>query len=99
MRTLEKRDKKRLRLKIKEEFSRILPKHEEYELEQLAKSICRDGCLMPITVWGDTIVDGHARYRICKENRIPFEIHRIDFESDEEAIEWIITNQLCLRGN
>jgi len=68
------------------------------ELQQMEQSIIRDGCLEPLHVWNNTIVDGYSRYEICTRLQIPFTIQYIHFKNREEAIAWVCTNHL-LRPN
>ena len=49
-------------------------------------------------MWGDTIVDGHNRYEICHRHNIPFDFHVLKFPLPEDAIAWIINNQLARRN-
>ena len=83
---------------LTERFADILPSHKPCELRGLTESILKYGCLSPIVVWNGAILDGHARYRICREHNIPFEILEQEMESDSEAICWIIMNQLGKRN-
>ena len=87
-----------MELKVDEEFkSYLIPlKQEEYEL--LEKSLKEEGCREPIITWNGTIVDGHNRYEICRKHGIPFEVQEKQFANREEAIEWIIRNQLSRRN-
>ena len=85
--------------RIDPEFIELIPPLSKEEYSQLEQNIlayrkCRDA----IVVWGDTIVDGHNRFRICAEHGIPFEIKEIDFESRDAAKLWILDNQLGRRN-
>ena len=64
----------------------------------LEQNLLDDGCREPLTVWNGTIVDGHNRYEICRRLGIPFEVREHHFETREEAIIWICTNQLGRRN-
>lgn len=86
------------RLKINDRFAQIAPPLKRYEREMLERSIIENGCQMPLVVWDGTIVDGHNRYRICREHRIPFTYEEMDFNSEGDAIIWIIKNQLGRRN-
>ena len=53
-------------LQIDPEFKRLgvpLSPEEEHKLE---KSLIREGCLEPISVWHGCILDGYKRYDICR---------------------------------
>lgn len=91
-------EKKVYDLVVDPELERVAPPLAENELLLLTEDILEHGCKFPLIVWGDTIVDGHNRYRICKENDIPFGIEQMEFEDKTEARLWIIRNQLGRRN-
>jgi 16S rRNA G966 N2-methylase RsmD len=72
----------------------LLP--EEYEL--LRSSIIAEGCRDAILVWNGMIVDGHNRYRICTECGIEYETKEMAFDNRQDAILWILRNQLGRRN-
>lgn len=82
-------------LVIDKEFSELLPPLPDWKLEILESLIIEHGCMNPICVWNNTILDGHQRYRICKKHNIPFETVEIKSVSDrDDAVIWMIENQL-----
>lgn len=85
-------------LKINEDFKQLIPPLSSEELQQLEKNIVRDGCREPLSVWNNTILDGHNRYEICTRLHIPFKIQHIYFKNHEEATSWICANQLGRRN-
>ena len=91
-------EKKLYELKIDEEFRAMIPELSESEEAMLTASILEEGCTSPIIVWNGVIIDGHHRYAICREFDIPFAIEEKDFESRDEAVEWISVNQLGRRN-
>lgn len=86
------------RLKINEKFANVAPDLSGKEYSLLKASLLKDGCFDPIVVWNGTIVDGHNRYHICRQNKIPFEVKEMNFDSEADAIQWIIQNQLGRRN-
>ena len=55
-------------MRVKEEYEVLLPKLSVEEFESLKKSIGEIGMLVPLIVNQDGILlDGHHRYRACKE--------------------------------
>lgn len=70
---------------IDKEFENLLPPLSEGDYKGLEESIKADGCRDPLVVWGDTLVDGHNRYKICTQNNISYQIVKRDF-SDREAV-------------
>ena len=80
------------------EFMIVLPALTEDEYQALRHSIIAYGrALEPITVWDGVIVDGHARYRICCEENLPYEIRSIEFASKDDAKRWLLETQLVRR--
>ena len=91
-------EKQLYELTIDPDFAGLIPPLQDAELSVLTDSILANGCEMPLVVWNGIIVDGHNRYRICRENGVPFAIEEKDFESREAAEIWIIRNQLGRRN-
>ncbi len=83
---------------IDKEFQKIIPQLTTEEFTQLKENILKEGCRDALIVWNDVLIDGHNRYLICTENDIPFTTKEIEFESREEAKEWIIKNQFGRRN-
>lgn len=70
-----------MELKINPEYEKILPKLTEEEYQALKNSIKEDGQLYPIiTNENLVILDGHHRYKVCKELGIEprYEIRKFD---------------------
>ena len=91
-------EKQLYQLQIDPELEKIAPDLTESELNILIDGILEMGCISPLIVWGETIVDGHNRYRICHENNIPFGIEQIEFADKTQAKLWIVENQLGRRN-
>lgn len=71
----------KIELKINPEYEKILPKLSEEEYEALKNSIKENGQLYPIIVnEEDVILDGHHRYKACKELGIEPKIERRTFQ-------------------
>lgn len=91
-----------MELTIREEFRDLLTKPADAELEELTQSIISEGCREPIIIWKredkNVIIDGHNRYSICHKHGIDFKTQEIAFCGDDEAKQWIISNQ-CARRN
>lgn len=83
-------------LTIDREFEALCWALTPEETNLLETSLEAEGCRDPIIVWAnheDTILDGHNRYRICRQLGIPFKAKALKFETREEAIAWILNNQ------
>ena len=52
----------------------------------------------PLTLWGDILVDGHHRYKICMEHDLPFQTRTKEFDSRYTAMEWMIAEQVSRRN-
>jgi hypothetical protein len=82
-------------LLIDPEFHGQMPPMEEFTLDAIEDGIVRGGRpINPLDVWGNTLVDGHARYFICMKHGLPFEVTQRSFESRQEAIVFILTTHL-----
>lgn len=44
------------------------------------------------------LIDGHNRFRICKEHNINFDTVEYDFRDSDEVKLWILKNQLGRRN-
>ena len=85
-------------MKIDNEFAGLIPPLTEDEYRGLEESIIADGCRDALVVWGDVLVDGHNRYRICTERSIPYKTVQKDF-ADRDAVKlWMMHNQLSRRN-
>lgn len=85
-------------LAIDPEFRDLISPLTGEEREMLEASVLKEGCETPLTIWNGVIVDGHNRYEICREHRIPFAVMEKHFENRQDALMWIITNQLGRRN-
>ena len=88
---------------IDPEFENLLPPKTPEEYEALKEAIRNDGGARdPIVVWKEKkiLLDGHNRYRICEELKFkPPTIYRKSFWSREDAMMWVVKNQLADRRN
>mgnify|MGYP006916146716 CR=1 FL=1 len=91
-------EKKLYELRIDEEFEHLLPPPQDAELERLTQQLLEEGCRDSLVTWNGVIVDGHNRYRICLENRIPFTFSEMEFDNRDEAKLWIINTQMGRRN-
>lgn len=87
-------------IKIDPQFQALIPPLDLKEREQLILNLKNWGCLDPLKVWAnhDILLDGHNRFDICHELNIPFEYDEIVLSDRDEAISWIIENQLGRRN-
>ena len=85
-------------IKIDEELSGLIPPLTEDEYSRLEQSILEDGCRDAIILWGNIIVDGHNRYRICQKHNISFRTLQKEFATKDEVKLWMLQNQLSRRN-
>ena len=91
-------EKKLYDLAVDPEFRDLIPPLNEEELKLLEESLVADGCESPLIVWNGVIVDGHNRYAICRKHGIPFSIQEKNFSSRDDAMLWMLRNQLGRRN-
>lgn len=87
-----------MELSIDKEFRDLISPLTEVEFTQLKENILAEGCRDPLVVWNRIILDGHNRYAICQSYGVPFKIHELNLSGRNEAINWIIDNQLGRRN-
>lgn len=83
---------------IDKEFQSLIPALTTDEYRGLEESILSEGCRDALVLWGNTLIDGHNRYKICTEHNIPFKTVQEDFKSRDDVIRWIILNQFGRRN-
>lgn len=87
---------------IDEEFQKLIPPLTDDEYRQLEENCIKEGIREAILVWdrGDdlVIVDGHNRYKIAREHNLKWNHKVMHFESREDAMLWMIDNQLGKRN-
>lgn len=91
-------EKKVYDLTVDPEFRDLIPPLNEEELKLLEESLVADGCESPLIVWNGVIIDGHNRYAICRKHDIPFSIQEKNFSSRDDAMLWMLRNQLGRRN-
>lgn len=79
---------------IDPDFLRITVPFTEVQQAELEKSILEEGCLEPISVWNNIIIDGHKRYEFCSFEEIDFEVKEHFFTSKDNAVSWVCENRL-----
>ncbi|WP_300379590.1 hypothetical protein [Henriciella sp.] len=85
-------------IKIDPEFKSYIPPLTDEEFAQLEANIVEEGCRDPLVVWGNTLIDGHNRYDICKRNGLDFATVQKEFADREAALDWMDAHQLGRRN-
>jgi len=68
---------------IDDEFRIYLPTLDNATYEALEQSLLEHGSRDPLVLWGDILIDGYNRLRICTEHDIPFTTVSMEFDSRE----------------
>lgn len=85
-------------IRIDTEFRSVIPALSKEEYEGLEQSLIKEGCRDALLTWDGILVDGHNRYEICMKHRIDYKENMVHFEDRDEAICWIVGNQLNRRN-
>lgn len=87
-------------IRVDEEFRALIRPLSVEEREQLEQNILAEGCREPLVVWAEQniLLDGHNRLEICTSNEISFQTVGIELASRDDALLWIINNQLGRRN-
>lgn len=86
------------------EFKNLIPAISDDERKQLEQNIIAAGGVRdPLTLWlrADedwVVLDGHNRFEICQRLQLPFPFHQVEFDTRDEAADWIDKNQLGRRN-
>jgi hypothetical protein len=80
-------------LTIIDELKNLLPPLTDAEFTGLEESILTDGCLSPLVVWNNILVDGHHRYEICRKHQIPYAVKNVELDSLQDAKFWAWQHQ------
>ena len=83
---------------IDPEFAALIPPLTDDELKRLEKSIIAEGCRDALVLWGNILIDGHNRYKICMKHNIEFRTIQREFKDRDEVLLWIMQNQLSRRN-
>ena len=83
---------------IDKEFQELLPTLDPETFRLLEENIMQNGCRDALVVWNNILVDGYNRYSICKKHDIPFIVTEKSFDSRENVLIWIISNQVARRN-
>jgi len=87
-----------LEIIIDQEFKNLLPVLPAETFALLEESLLEHGCMHPLTLWNDILIDGHNRYEIATRHSIPFAVVSKEFASRDDVIIWIIKTQVERRN-
>ena len=61
------------------------------ENEALERSLLAEGCRDALVLWGEVLVDGHNRHRLCTQHGIAFNtVQNTRFQSIDDVHLWMI---------
>lgn len=84
--------------RIDAEFRDLLPTLSDEEYENLEESLLADPSNIVIDTWHGLVIDGHHRLSICRKHNLPYTIREREFANRDEAVIWILKNQLGRRN-
>lgn len=87
-------------LTIDPQLEAYVPDLQDGEQDALKASLKSEGCRDPIVVWRGIVVDGHHRYRYCRELGIeaPIVDYSDRFASIREVKAWMFSNTIARRN-
>lgn len=90
----------KVEIRIDPEFEALIPPLSDDEFKQLRENILEvQEVYDPLILWNGTLIDGHNRWKIIKENPdVRYKTTEVIFYNRNEAILWIINNQLGRRN-
>ena len=83
---------------IDSEFAALIPPLTDDEFNRLEQSIIAEGCRDALVLWGNILIDGHNRYKICKKHNIEFRTIQREIKDRDDVLVWIMQNQLSRRN-
>lgn len=86
-----------MNITINKEYENLVPPLSDSEFQALKKSIKIKGMYMPIVVSDGIVLDGHHRFKICKELGIEIKTITRDFDNKLDEKEFVIISNLRRR--
>jgi transcriptional regulator with XRE-family HTH domain len=88
-----------LNITINDELRSFVDPLTAIEYAALERSLLAEGCRDALVLWGETLIDGHNRYEICRKHGIEFRtVQNNSFASLEDVMLWMIDNHLARRS-
>ena len=71
------------KVRVDERIEALIPPLDSEQLRGLEESLLEEGrAYNPLWLWGDLLVDGHHRFKLCKKNKLPFETIQVYEDAD-----------------
>lgn len=86
-----------MNITINKEYENLVPPLSDSEFQALKKSIKIKGMYIPIIISHGIVVDGHHRFKICKELGIEIKTITRDFDNKLDEKEFVIISNLRRR--
>lgn len=84
---------------VNEELKAYIEPLTPEEDEALERSLLAEGCRDALVLWGDVLVDGHNRHRLCMKHGLPFQtVQNPRLRSMEDVHLWMIEQHLGRRS-
>ena len=83
---------------VDKEFEALIPPLSPEEFQQLEENCLSEGIRDALITWNGVLIDGHNRFRIAAKHGLKWTEKQMDFTDREDAIRWIIRNQLGRRN-
>jgi hypothetical protein len=88
------------KIRVDAKIEALIPLLNEDQLAILEESLIAEGrALSSLWLWGDLLVDGHNRFRLCKQHKLPYEVTQVyeDAEDIEDVMDRIRRDSLARR--
>lgn len=88
------------KIRVDAKIEALIPPLKEDQLAILEESLLAEGrALSSLWLWGDLLVDGHNRFRLCKQHKLPYEVTQVyeDAEDIEDVMDRIRRDSLARR--
>ena len=73
-------------MRIDEEFAALIPPLTDEEYKGLEASILAEGCRDALVCWGDVLVDGHNRYKICTAHGVSYDVVQKEVSRSQRSV-------------
>jgi len=83
---------------VDKEFEALIPPLSPEEFQQLEENCLSEGIRDALITWNGVLIDGHNRFRIAAKHGLKWTEKQMNFTDREDAIRWIIRNQLGRRN-
>lgn len=88
------------KIRIDAKIKDLIPPLREDHLATLEESLLAEGkAISALWLWGDLLVDGHNRFKLCKKHKLPYEVIQVyeDAEDIDEVMDRIRRDSLARR--